>query len=116
MMMVSKDVFRIVYFQGHPEYDINSLLKEYKREISRFLDKDRKDYPPFPNHYFSTQVQALFNEHRSQVLKALSNNSTAPEFPESTVADLLHNTWHDTAEAIINNWIGKVYLARSVKI
>jgi homoserine O-succinyltransferase len=21
----------------------------------------------------------------------------------------LHNTWHDTAEAVIDNWIGKVY-------
>ncbi|MEK7260824.1 MAG: homoserine O-succinyltransferase, partial [Pseudomonadota bacterium] len=21
----------------------------------------------------------------------------------------LDNTWHDTAEAVINNWIGKVY-------
>jgi homoserine O-succinyltransferase len=21
----------------------------------------------------------------------------------------IHNTWHDTAEAVIDNWIGKVY-------
>jgi homoserine O-succinyltransferase len=25
------------------------------------------------------------------------------------VAPTLHNTWHDTAEAVVNNWIGKVY-------
>ena len=37
-LATSPDGFRIVYFQGHPEYDRNSLLKEYKREVGRFLD------------------------------------------------------------------------------
>ncbi len=32
-LATSADGFRIVYFQGHPEYDRNSLLKEYKREV-----------------------------------------------------------------------------------
>ena len=36
---VSEDGFRRVYFQGHPEYDANSLLKEYKREVLRHLLK-----------------------------------------------------------------------------
>ncbi len=40
-----------VLFQGHPEYDAFSLLKEYKREASRFVAGER-DYPPFPEHYF----------------------------------------------------------------
>ena len=34
---MSDDGFRRVYFQGHPEYDANSLLKEYKREVLRVL-------------------------------------------------------------------------------
>ena len=108
-LAVSEDLFRIVYFQGHPEYDINSLLKEYKREVNRYLAGDRKQYPPFPKHYFSDQVQAILNEHRSQIIKAQSKNEPTPEFPEDIVTRLLHNTWHDTAEAVINNWIGKVY-------
>ena len=29
--------------------------------------------------------------------------------PESLLGGQLDNTWHDTAEAVINNWIGKVY-------
>jgi len=40
-LAVSEDLFRIVYFQGHPEYDINSLLKEYKREVKQFIVGDR---------------------------------------------------------------------------
>jgi homoserine O-succinyltransferase len=37
-MAVSPDRFRVIYFQGHPEYDTNSLLKEYKREVFRYLN------------------------------------------------------------------------------
>jgi homoserine O-succinyltransferase len=32
-----------------------------------------------------------------------------PELPESLLLGRLDNTWHDSAEAVINNWIGKVY-------
>jgi len=108
-LAVSKDLFRIIYFQGHPEYDINSLLKEYKREINRFINGNRNDYPPFPQHYFSAQVKAILMEYHDQLIVALANNQQAPAFPENVVTPLLHNTWHDTAEAVINNWIGKVY-------
>ena len=30
-------------------------------------------------------------------------------FPEAQVLPLLDNTWHDTAEAVVGNWIGCVY-------
>ncbi|NOZ51534.1 MAG: homoserine O-succinyltransferase [Gammaproteobacteria bacterium] len=108
-LAVSSDQFRIVYFQGHPEYDINSLLKEYKREVSRFIDNECDQYPPFPDHYFNLQVQAIADEHKDLVLTAKKNNEPTPEFPETLITTILNNTWHDTAEAIINNWIGKVY-------
>lgn len=50
-MAVSPDQFRIVYFQGHPEYDRVSLLKEYKRETMRFLGGEIDAPPPYPEHY-----------------------------------------------------------------
>ena len=49
------------------------------------------------------------NEHRDQLLIAIENKKPLPDFPERLITPLLHNTWHDTAEAVINNWIGKVY-------
>ena len=108
-LAVSEDQFRIVFFQGHPEYDIISLLKEYKREVIRFFNNDRNDYPPFPENYFSLQVQAALNEYELAVKTNKENDNPLPEFPEDFVISKLDNTWHDTAEAILNNWIGKVY-------
>lgn len=108
-LAVSEDQFRLVFFQGHPEYDIISLLKEYKREVNRFVNNERDDYPPFPENYFSLQTQASLNEYQQQVIKATKNKKNIPEFPENLISKKLDNTWHDTAEAILNNWIGKVY-------
>jgi len=108
-LAVSQDGFRVIYFQGHPEYDTVSLLKEYKREILRFAAGDRNDYPPFPEHYFSKKQQSIFEEYATRLGKALAQKSDLPEFPETLILPDLNNTWHDTAEAVINNWIGKVY-------
>lgn len=108
-LAVSEDLFRIVYFQGHPEYDINSLLKEYKREVKQYIGGYSEDYPPFPEAYFSIQVQAILLEYQDRLLDALKAKSELPEFPEALVCERLNNTWHDTAKGIVNNWIGRVY-------
>ncbi|MEO1881322.1 MAG: homoserine O-succinyltransferase, partial [Methylococcales bacterium] len=31
------------------------------------------------------------------------------DFPESAIIDHVDNTWRDTAKAVFNNWLGKVY-------
>ncbi|MFT5132499.1 MAG: homoserine O-succinyltransferase [Gammaproteobacteria bacterium] len=108
-LAVSEDGFRIVFFQGHPEYDTISLLKEYKREIGRFISREIETYPPFPEHYFSLRSKAILEEYQARVLDAQSITAEAPEFPETLLVSALDNTWHDSGEAVINNWIGKVY-------
>jgi len=108
-LAVSEDLFRIVFFQGHPEYDIISLLKEYKREVTHFINGEREDYPPLPENYFSLQSGAILEEHKQHILKAMANDSAPPELPEALVTLQLDNTWHDSAEAVLNNWIGTVY-------
>jgi homoserine O-succinyltransferase/O-acetyltransferase len=108
-LAVSEDGFRLVFFQAHPEYDTISLLKEYKREVYRFAGGERDDYPPFPEHYFTPMIQALLEEYADRVRAAKDNGEPLPDMPESLITPYLDNTWHDTGEAVINNWIGKVY-------
>jgi homoserine O-succinyltransferase len=108
-LAVSADGFRIVYFQGHPEYDTVSLLKEYKREVQRFASGKRSDYPPFPDNCFKPREQAILNEYRLRLAAAQAAGKPAPGFPEQLVAAHIDNTWHDTAEGILGNWIGLVY-------
>ncbi len=108
-LAVSEDRFRLVFNQGHPEYDTVSLLKEYKREVLGFARGERADYPPLVENYFQLKIQAILEEHKERILAAKSRGEPIPDLPESPIAPTLDNTWHDTAEAVIDNWIGKVY-------
>ena len=108
-LATSADGIRLVLSQGHPEYDTISLLKEYKREVMLYAAEKRADYPPFPWDYFPLREQAVLDEYRGRLESALAAGETVPEFPESLVAQRLDNTWHDTAEAVVGNWMGAVY-------
>jgi homoserine O-succinyltransferase len=108
-LAVSEDGFRLVFFQGHPEYDSISLLKEYKREVGRYINGETGSYPPFPENYFSLKCQTIIEEYQDNLNAALKEGAEIPAFPEKLITPYLDNTWHDTAEAVINNWIGKVY-------
>jgi len=108
-MAVSPDQFRIVFLQGHPEYDYNSLLKEYKREVTRFIEGEREDYPPLLDHYFSPKATAIVNEYENIVQNCLREGTPIPPFPERQIEPHLDNTWLDTGKSIVNNWLGLVY-------
>ena len=108
-MAVSPDLFRIVYFQAHPEYDHHSLLKEYKREVGRFIGGEREDYPPHPDNYFVGEAADLVDHYQQVAMAALEQGKEPPPFPETEIAPHLDNTWGDTGKAIFNNWLGLVY-------
>jgi homoserine O-succinyltransferase len=108
-LAVSEDGLRLVFFQGHPEYDTVSLLKEYKREVGRFVAGQRRDYPPFPENYIRLRDRAILEEHRYRILNAIDQGQSPPEVPEARIAVGLDNTWHDTAEGVVGNWMGAIY-------
>lgn len=108
-LAVSPDGFRFVFFQGHPEYDTVSLLKEYKREVLRYAAGEIDVYPPFIDHYFSPCAQAILREYRHGLQMAIADRRPVPDFPDSLVASRLDNTWRDTAHAVVGNWVGLVY-------
>jgi len=108
-LATSPDGFRTIFFQGHPEYDSISLLKEYKREIDLYTSGVTEMYPPLPDNYFNEFIAALLAEYRVRVNLSMQNRADLPEFPESLILGHLHNTWHDSACAVVGRWIGLVY-------
>jgi len=108
-MAVSPDQFRMIFLQGHPEYDINSLLKEFIRELMRYLAGDLDSPPPFPEHYFSAEAVQLAGQFLEDASLVLAQDRTEVGLLEDNLAKLLDNTWGDTAKAVVNNWLGLVY-------
>ncbi len=103
-LATSKDGFSRLYLQGHPEYDMTSLLKEYKREVQRYKDGELEDYPPFPDNYFGPIAK-----EKLRTLEAEIKAGVNAEIDEPDILPLLENTWVDSARSLMSTWIGLVY-------
>lgn len=94
-----------VHLQGHPEYRAATLLKEYRRDVRRFLLGQRPDYPGLPQHYFdqeSARALAQF-QHRAQ---DLLDPIGIEEFPDAAIALRLRHVWARDATRLYANWLG----------
>jgi homoserine O-succinyltransferase len=106
-MAVDNDDF-YVFFQGHPEYDLISLLKEYRRELGRFWRGELDEYPPVPEHYFDAAALAQLEEYRP-VLEAAKRAGRQP--PRLVERDLLPrdmHSWNEEGKVIYRNWLRRL--------
>ena len=49
---------QFVFRQGHPEYDANSLAREYRRDMDRYLRGETDRRPPRPKGYFNAELES----------------------------------------------------------
>jgi homoserine O-succinyltransferase len=104
-LAVGPDALRLVLFQGHPEYDAISLLKEYKREVQRFLIGNRQKYPSFPEHYLDESARRRLDEFQRRVTECDFEESTLPAFPEDALSRHYVDTWSQAGHLIYGNWL-----------
>lgn len=93
-----------VHFQGHPEYSAQTLLKEYRRDIKRFLRRERETYPTMPHGYFDAAATRLLADFRDRAL-VQRNEDLVTTFPESSVVATLQNTWRSSSISVYRNWL-----------
>ena len=93
-----------VFFQGHLEYESQTLLREYIRDVTRFINGERDRYPDMPHGYFSAAMGAELERIRSQAIADRKAEILAA-VAESAVARSLTNTWRAPAASIYGNWL-----------
>ena len=54
-------------------------------------------------------AQPIFADYETHVKAAKQAGIALNVFPEALVLDHIDNTWKDTAKAVFNNWLGKIY-------
>jgi len=101
-----------MHFQGHPEYGEQTLLKEYRRDIKRFLRRERETYPSMPRDYFDGTGANLLSDFRDSVLSD-RREELMENFPEAALVGALRKTWHSSATAIYGNWLQYVLIKKA---
>ena len=93
-----------VFFQGHPEYDSDSLLREYRRDFGRFLRGERSICPQAPQNYFNSAATFLADDFRMRAAGE-GRGDLIGDFPMEPLAAGIENTWRDAAIGVYRNWI-----------
>jgi homoserine O-succinyltransferase len=105
----------LVFFQGHPEYESNTLQLEYRRDVGRYLKGETGNYPSLPHNYFDgTTVIALtalrdeaLRQPREELLKEVSK----------VLGDArIENTWKATAACIYGNWLNYISAQKQLRL
>jgi homoserine O-succinyltransferase len=93
-----------VFSQGHPEYEADTLLREYRRDAGRYLRGESDSYPSIPSGYFDKPT--------ADALSALRERAMADHDKESLVRIAavldkpeIENAWRLTAALIYRNWL-----------
>jgi homoserine O-succinyltransferase len=103
-----------VHFQGHPEYGAVTLAKEYRRDIKRFLQRERPTYPTMPHGYFDAATAEALTRFRERALSQ-HNEGLLTEFPEAVMRNGSQSPWHLAARRIYHNWLQYVVSKRTSK-
>jgi len=106
-MFVKERKSLFLFFQGHPEYDTDTLTREYRRDIGRFLRGERDSYPQMPKGYFDGQTADMLNAFRARALVDRCDELLS-EFPTEHVASILSNTWQSQASCAYRNWLNYI--------
>jgi homoserine O-succinyltransferase len=104
-----------VFFQGHPEYEAQTLLLEYRRDVRRFLKGERETYPQMPRGYFDAVVTEAMSALRERAARERSEDLLT-DFPMALAADSVRGSWQPAAMVIYRNWLQYLAARKQLKL
>jgi homoserine O-succinyltransferase len=93
-----------VFFQGHPEYDQRALLREFRRDIGRFLRRERETYPEIPHGYFGDKAMGVLGAFRELALSG-RREDILDSFPSAVVEARLNPMSGSSTARVYGNWL-----------
>jgi homoserine O-succinyltransferase len=111
-MFAKQDKSFHLFLQGHPEYEAPTLLREYRRDVGRYLSRERESYPPLPQNYLGDAATAAAGHFREQAL-AERQPDLMSGFPMEQLAAGLEAPWTPCAIGIYEKWFEYVAARKS---
>ena len=93
-----------LFTQGHPEYNADTLAREFRRDALRFLNGESDRFPSPPRNYFSNETQAALEALR-QTADSLDRPRLARILGQIVESDAPSPAWAKDAERLYSNWL-----------
>lgn len=103
-----RDGCSLVLLQGHPEYTLHTLLREYRRDVRRYLQGAQGSYPRLPVGYLDADGAALLEQYRGVAECEPRDPTKAIAFPFGVAASHVRANWEPEARAFMRNWLRQV--------
>jgi homoserine O-succinyltransferase/O-acetyltransferase len=108
---VKQEQSLFLFIQSHPEYQLETLLLEYRRDVARFLRGETSTYPNVPQGYFDHRVlQELLEVQRESATRP--HEKTLGRLGLLLSTDGLENGWHTTGAILYKNWLQHISLEK----
>jgi homoserine O-succinyltransferase len=111
---VKQEKTLFVFFQGHPEYETDTLLREYRRDIGRYFKGENPQYPLTPQDYFSRETVAVLNALRLRN-ESVQGNGLLPAVSDALSNLSIENSWEVGATTIYENWLRYIHAQQTVR-
>jgi homoserine O-succinyltransferase len=109
---IKKQKKLFVFFQGHPEYEVDTLLREYRRDVGRYFKGEADKYPPIPANYFDSETQrALSVMQEGAVIRG--KQDLLMEITAALETTQIENSWGCGAASVYHNWLRYILAQKS---
>lgn len=112
---IKQDRSLFLFFQGHPEYQSETLLLEYRRDVVRFLRGESARYPSIPRGYFNEQALRELAEIQRRATEQ-PQEETLTRLTALFSATGKENSWHATASTIYRNWLEYIASEKQLRV
>jgi len=103
-----------LFFQGHPEYGLDSLAREYRRDMGRFLRGESGSCPPLPQGYFDERSEKALAAFTARAREQPDADLTR-SFPDDLrIRPHLAGSWHAPAISVLRNWLAYIVERKDV--
>jgi homoserine O-succinyltransferase len=93
-----------VFFQGHPEYEPDTLLREYRRDIGRYFKGEIQTCPLIPQSYFDDDTVHALTALREKSLCDRSEELLL-EISAALGGRRIEKTWNASAITMYRGWL-----------
>jgi homoserine O-succinyltransferase/O-acetyltransferase len=93
-----------VFFQGHPEYEPDTLLREYRRDVGRYFRGETDRYPCIPRSYFDDNTMNALTALGERAVRSRDGDLLI-EISNTLGMRTIENTWNSTGTSMYRNWL-----------
>jgi homoserine O-succinyltransferase/O-acetyltransferase len=104
-MFVKEDDHLSLFIQGHPEYESDTLAREFRRDVARALAGAPP--PHVPDNYYSPAVERRIGSHVERMIAGVE----APHLPQEAMIGP-EATWRARGAKVIGNWLQSIRMRK----